>query len=120
MEHKQWPARSTFDKGEIGTCDVHYALSPFLCVACHLLDNLLVVRDFAVCPRVVSRSMPKPILTLLRETCQAGSLTIFGLKRRASTVLYSPHQTAIGEGVSTMRLEGKVALISGGGSGAGG
>src|SRR5262252_3673644 len=97
MEHKQWPARSTFDEGEIGTGDVHYALSPCLCVAYHLLDNLLVVRDVAVCPRFVSGSMPTPILTLIRETCQAGSLPIFGLKGRAITVLYSPHQTAIRE-----------------------
>src|SRR5215510_6965554 len=63
--------------------------------------------------------MHKPILTLIRETCQAGSLTIFGLKGRAITVLYSPHQTAIGEVISTMRLEGKVALISGGARGMG-
>src|SRR6266852_5931598 len=35
------------------------------------------------------------------------------------TVLYSHHQTAIWEGVSTMRLEGKVALISGGARGQG-
>jgi short chain dehydrogenase len=34
-------------------------------------------------------------------------------------VLYSPHQTAIGEVISTMRLEGKVALISGGARGQG-
>src|SRR5262245_45478531 len=117
MEHKQWPARATFNEREIGTCDVHYALFPFLCVACHLLDNLLVVRDCAVCPYCVTQSRPKPILTLIRETCQAGSVTIFGLKGRAITVLYSPHQTAIREGVSTMRLEGKVALISGGARG---
>src|SRR5262249_59790195 len=49
MEHKQWPARATFDERELGTGDVHYALFPFLCVACHLLDNLLAVRDVAVC-----------------------------------------------------------------------
>src|SRR4029450_1035288 len=119
MEHKQWPARATFDKRELGIGDVHYALFPFLCVACHLLDNLLVVRDVAVCPRSVSRSMPKPILTLIRETCQAGSLTMFGLQGRAITVLYSPHQTAIREVLSTMRLDGKVALISGGARGQG-
>src|SRR5262249_60672768 len=47
-------------------------------------------------------------------------LTIFGLQGKAITVLYSPHQTAIWEGVSTMRLEGKVALISGGARGQGG
>jgi NAD(P)-dependent dehydrogenase (short-subunit alcohol dehydrogenase family) len=46
-------------------------------------------------------------------------LTILGLKGRAITVLYSPHQTAIGEVISTMRLEGKVALISGGARGQG-
>jgi hypothetical protein len=66
MEHKQWPACATFDEREFGTGDVHYALFPFLCVACHLRDNLLVVRDVAVCPRCVSRSMPKPILTLIK------------------------------------------------------
>src|SRR2546429_2421948 len=37
----------------------------------------------------------------------------------AITVLYSHHQTAIWKGVSTMRLEGKVALISGGARGQG-
>jgi len=37
----------------------------------------------------------------------------------AITVLYSHHQTAIREVVSTMRLEGKVALISGGARGQG-
>src|SRR5215831_7611770 len=46
-------------------------------------------------------------------------VTIFGLQGRASIVLYSPHQTAIGEVISTMRLEGKVALISGGARGQG-
>src|SRR5215471_10635120 len=85
MEHKQWPARSTFDEGEIGTGDVHQTLSPFLCVACHLLDCLLVVCDFAGCPRFVSGSMPKPILTLIRETCQAGSVT-----REHSVILAFP------------------------------
>src|SRR5262249_43929022 len=114
-----WPARATFDERDLGTGDVHYALFPFLCVACHLLDNLFVVCDVAVCPRFVSRSMFKPILTLIREMCQAGSLTIFGLQGRAITVLYSPHQIAIGEVISTMRLEGKVALISGGARGQG-
>src|SRR2546430_10170007 len=39
--------------------------------------------------------------------------------KAALTVLYSHHQTAIREVVSTMRLEGKVALISGGARGQG-
>jgi len=34
-------------------------------------------------------------------------------------MLYSPHQIAIREVVSTMRLEGKVALLSGGARGQG-
>jgi len=34
-------------------------------------------------------------------------------------MLYSPHQTAIREGVSPMSLEGKVALMSGGARGQG-
>src|SRR5262249_57052429 len=72
-----------------------------------------------VCPLLVFQSMPRLIHPLIRETCQAGSLTIFGLQGRAITVLYSPHQIAIGEVISTMRLEGKVALISGGARGQG-
>src|SRR5207237_1457594 len=41
------------------------------------------------------------------------------LQGRGVTVLYSPHQTTIGEVISTMRLEGKVVLISGGARGQG-
>src|SRR5262245_48473277 len=84
MEHKQWPARSTFDEREIGTGDVHYALSPCLCVACHLLDNLLAVRDVAGCPRCVHGLYPNPFLLSSERRVKLGLCPSLGFRGEPS------------------------------------